>query len=487
MTIKSVIQSFNQRGDLMRFSLLILFLIVATLQTRGFAADDNPPNIILCMADDQGWADVGYYGYSQVKTPVLDEMAASGLRFDRFYAAAPVCSPTRGSVMTGRHPNRFGCFSWGYSLRPQEFTIAEALKEAGYTTGHFGKWHLGSVRADSPVCPGNSGFDYWLSTPNFYENDAVMSLMGIATPMRGESSKIAMDFAIEFIKDAVKKDKPFLAVVWFGSPHSPHIASDEIKALYPDATKAQQNFLGEITGIDQSMGDLRTALKNLGIADNTLLWYTSDNGVLPQGHNGGLRGRKGNLYEAGIRVPAIIEWPNTVKQPRVTEAVCNTVDIYPTVLDIIGHKVDDQPILDGESLKPLIEGADWKRDKPLGFWVYPQRGISTPSNKWMAQLLVEQKAGKKIPAEEADPTPYKNMNFPRETPGHAVLLDGDLKLHKIPAKKGTEFEYELYNLATDRAEANNIADQHPEKVAAMKTQLDAWQKSVVGSLNGEDY
>src|SRR5665648_81005 len=121
--------------------------------------NQNRPNIVLCMADDQGWGDMGYNGHPVLKTPNFDNMAASGLRFDRFYAAAPVCSPTRGSVMTGRHPNRFGCFSWGRTLRPQEITVAEALKTAGYVTGHFGKWHLGPVRKDSPVNPGNSGFD----------------------------------------------------------------------------------------------------------------------------------------------------------------------------------------------------------------------------------------------------------------------------------------------------------------------------------------
>jgi arylsulfatase A-like enzyme len=132
---------------------------------------DRRPNIVLVMADDQGWGDVGYNGHPVLKTPRLDEMAAAGLRFDRFYAAAPVCSPTRGSVMTGRHPNRFGCFQWGHSLRPNEVTLAEILKGAGYATGHFGKWHLGSVRAGSPVNPGASGFDRWLSAENFYDND----------------------------------------------------------------------------------------------------------------------------------------------------------------------------------------------------------------------------------------------------------------------------------------------------------------------------
>jgi len=125
------------------------------------ARSSRKPNIVLCMADDQGWGDMAYNGHPVLKTPNFDAMAASTLRFDRFYAAAPVCSPTRGSVMTGRHPNRFGCFKWGHTLRPQEITIAEALKTAGYVTGHFGKWHLGSVRKGSPVNPGASGFDEW--------------------------------------------------------------------------------------------------------------------------------------------------------------------------------------------------------------------------------------------------------------------------------------------------------------------------------------
>ncbi len=120
---------------------------------KGATRPAGRPNIILCMADDQGWGEMGYYGHPALKTPVFDEMAAKGLRFDRFYAGAPVCSPTRASVMTGRHPNRSGVFLWNYAIRPEEVTIAQVLKKAGYRTGHFGKWHLGPVKADSPVNP----------------------------------------------------------------------------------------------------------------------------------------------------------------------------------------------------------------------------------------------------------------------------------------------------------------------------------------------
>lgn len=162
----------SQRPGMIRLTVFLLVIVaVAGSELPALGQETAPPNIILCMADDQGWGDVGYYGKSIAKTPVLDEMAAKGLRFDRFYAAHPVCSPTRGSVMTGRNPNRFACFEWGHSLRPEEVTIAEALKQAGYTTGHFGKWHLGSVSARSDVSPGASGFDKWFSSPNFFDLD----------------------------------------------------------------------------------------------------------------------------------------------------------------------------------------------------------------------------------------------------------------------------------------------------------------------------
>ena len=202
---------------------ILLFIAVAAL-ARPLA--EERPNFILCMADDQGWGDTGYNGHPLLKTPVMDEMARTGLRFDRFYAAAAVCSPTRGSVMTGRHPNRFGWFAWGHTLRPQEITIAEALQKAGYPTGHFGKWHIGSVRADGAASPGNSGFDEWFSSPNFYENNPLFSHNGKVIETKGESSDVTAGLAMDWIGKVAKGKKPFLAVVWFGNPHSPHVAVD---------------------------------------------------------------------------------------------------------------------------------------------------------------------------------------------------------------------------------------------------------------------
>jgi len=143
---------------LVQISSRTLFTVALWIAFTGIAAAQERPNIVLVMADDQGWGDMAYYGHPHLKTPNFDAAARTGLRFDRFYAAAPVCSPTRASVMTGRHPNRLGVFKWGYPIRPQEETIAEILHKAGYTTAHFGKWHLGSVRHTSPAHPGHNGF-----------------------------------------------------------------------------------------------------------------------------------------------------------------------------------------------------------------------------------------------------------------------------------------------------------------------------------------
>jgi arylsulfatase len=477
----------------MKRTRLLLTTILALLLSTGCgdeaAQQRQFPNIVLAMADDQGWGDMAYNGHPVLKTPVFDEMASAGLRFDRFYAAAPVCSPTRGSVMTGRNPNRFACFRWGYSLRPEETTVAEALKQAGYTTGHFGKWHLGSVRADSPVSPGNSGFDEWFSSPNFYENDPWMSRRGKAIKTAGEGSRVTVDAALDFIRDAAGRKQPFLALVWFGSPHSPHRALDDDLALYPEQTDEQAHFLGEITAMDRAMGHLRQELQTLGIADNTLLWYTSDNGAIPQGSTGGLRGKKGDVWEGGVRVPAIIEWPDRLPGPRTTSIPANTVDIYPTLLDIAGVSVEGQPVLDGISILPLIDGKMEPRAKPMGFWYPPMKGQLVSSPKLLEELAQEQESGEVAPASERAPrqTGLRGEEYDLDSlPGPAAWLDGDYKLHRIADEDGSA-EYFLYNIAADPAETTDIATDHTERVGRMKEELETWQRSVLDSLNFADY
>jgi len=458
---------------------------------RAAGQQSKRPNIVLCMADDQGWGEMGYNGHPVLQTPNFDAMAAAGLQFDRFYAAHPVCSPTRASVMTGRHPNRMGCFTWGHSLRPQEITIAEALKTAGYTTGHFGKWHIGSAQKGSPVNPGASGFDEWLSAPNFFDNNPTLSREGVAEEFEGESSMVTVDAALDFIRDKSEQDEPFLAVVWFGSPHRPHIALERDKALYTEESDRLQNLYGEITAMDRAFGKLRDELQTLGIHQNTILWYCSDNGGLPESGATGGRAEKGSIYEGGLRVPAIIEWPERLREHRVTDVPCNTSDIYPTLLDIVGVEMDGQPPLDGISLTPLMTGDMNARPQPIGFWEYPAQGIRTPSDELMKELLEAQKEGKDVAHPELLRMDAGEITetYPKGPyPGHAAWLDWPWKLHRIQGKGDDhDVRLELYNLDEDPNEQNDLASNDAERADGMRAALETWQASVTDSLNGEDY
>lgn len=466
-------------------------LAAVFLSSFGVVAADDHPNIVLVMADDQGWGDMAYNGHPHVKTPHFDALAKEGVRFDLFHAAAPVCSPTRGSVLTGRTPNRYGTFQWGHPIRPQEVTIAAALKKAGYCTGHFGKWHLGSVQKASPVSPGGMGFDRWISSPNFFDLDPILSDQGKAVPFKGDSSDVTADIALKFIRECVQKKERFLAVVWFGSPHAPHQALEKDRQLYADRPKVEQDFLGEITGMDRAFGRIRAELKELGIRDNTLLWYNSDNGALPKvGSSGGRRGQKAAIYEGGLLVPGLLEWPAKIKSPQLINVPCVTSDIYPTVLDIVGVKVDHQPVVDGISLMPLLTGKAKERSKPIGFWNHPTPGIGVPAKPWMEELLAAQKDGKE-PAEPArlnmDAGEIKKKHPLDHFPGHSAWLDGNWKLHRIENIKAEKVVLELYDLAADPTESKNQVSEQAERTATMRKELETWLASVVRSLNGEDY
>ena len=441
----------------------LLFSPLAALH----AAESSRPNIVLIMADDQGWGDTGYNGHPELKTPNLDALAASGLRLDRFYAAHCNCSPTRGSVMTGRHPNRYGTFQPGAPIRAQELTVAKVLQSAGYATGHFGKWHLNGKNGDKnttaipgraildkdPLSPGRMGFDEWVSADNFFDLDPVLGRNGVPEKFHGDSSDVTTDEALKFIRKQAAAGKPFLSVVWFGSPHVPHIALPTDKAAYSALPVNEQNYLGEITAVDRSVGRLRAALRELKVADNTLLWYCSDNG----GHEGpkstgNLRGEKGSLWEGGLRVPGLIEWPARITKPFISAVPCSTLDIYPTVLEVTGAAAPNpiQP-LDGLSLIPLFDQKTESRAKPMPFW--------------------EHRAG------------------------HAVWLDWPYKLHTNPVTTRYKKSKEdaglpavlLYDLSKDPKETTDLAAMEPERVAKMSAALQTWKASVEKSLTGADY
>lgn len=406
------------------------------------------PNIIFVMADDMGWGQTGYRGHPVLRTPNLDAMAANGLRFERFYAGGPVCSPTRASVLTGRSPDRTGVLSHGYALRLQERTIAQALKSAGYVTGHFGKWHLNGfmgpgapVLADDPRRPGVFGFDEWISVTNFYDVDPLMGRNGTVEQFHGDSSEIAVAEAVKFLEKHKQDAKPMFAVIWYGSPHSPFKALDADRKQFSDLQSPAANHYGELAAMDRSLGTLRKSLRDLEIADNTLLVFCSDNGGLPgikPDTVGGLRGYKASVYEGGLRVPAIMEWPAVIK-PRITEYPACTMDLFPTVADVLdlNEKIFVKP-LDGISLKPLLSAELPRRSKPIRF-----RFLSK-----------------------------------------AALVDNQYKLLTTNLAKG---EFQLYDLQDDPGETRDLSSQNRDLFERMKEDLLAWNRSVDASFAGKDY
>ena len=489
---------------------LPVFLILLTV---GFflQAKEAKPNIILLMGDDHGWEEVGYNDHPYVKTPNLDKMASAGLRLDNFYAQ-PSCSPTRGSVLTGRHPNRYGIFRPGYSIRPKEITIAHLLKDAGYATAHFGKWHVGPVKKSSPTSPGAMGFEHWLSHDNFFEMDPVFSLNG-GTPKKiyGESSGILIDEAMKYIEKKKDSEQPFLLVIWYGSPHEPYSGFETDLELYRDlpekysATRVSltSNETGqrvkrplrdvlieryaEITAMDRSIGKLRNGLKTLGLKDNTLLWYFGDNGTPPSGlRESRFRGLKGKVYENGIRVPAVIEWPAGIPKPLVSSVSTVTSDILPTLCKLAGATLPDVP-LDGIDLVPMLAGEMKQRATPIAIWNFSvetsqggkpyidpelQKG-TTPLVKKMRGLFTRN---------------FRNDHHSKISKGNfngaRAIISGDHKL-VIDGDKNTGVE--LFNLKEDSAETNNLAKSQADLAKKLQLQLRDWQTSVLKSLMEADY
>jgi arylsulfatase A-like enzyme len=420
--------------------------LAGALSLSLFVADATQPNIVLIMTDDQGWGQTGYYDHPVLKTPNLDAMAANGLRFDRFYAAAPVCSPSRASVLTGRTNDRSGVFAHGHALRRQELTLAVALKAVGYTTGHFGKWHLNGLRGpgvpvlvDDPHGPGAFGFDEWVTVTNFFDIDPLMSRQGVFEEFTGDSSAVIVAEALQFIR--AHKDGPFLAVVWDGSPHEPFIASAADQEPFDDLDTHSRNHYGELVAFDRALGVFRKGLRDLGVADNTLVWFCSDNGglknIVPD-TVGGLRGNKGTVWEGGIRVPAIIEWPAAI-MPRVTDYPASTMDIFPTIADLL--------------------------DLPPSALLNPVDGTS------IAEVF-------KTPLTTRDaPIPFRFGNS-------GAWVDNAYKLVVTDIEDQT---YQLFDLTSDPGESKDIAGANPERFNSMKSAFQMWNESVQGSVDGQDY
>ena len=464
------------------------------------------PNIILIMCDDLGWGDVGFNGGIHIRTPHLDKMAANGLNLTRFYAQAPVCSPTRASVVTGRHHDRTGIYTANNGhLREGEFTLYEALASKGYVSGHFGKWHMGTLtrkmkdsnrgfkdlsnysppwqhgvestfatEAKTPTYdpmwqPAGSkgkkgketlkddfrrasrqgwhaitkgserefyGTHYWTGEETFVDPESEELL--------GDDSGLIMDRALGFI-DKHRKN-PFLAVVWFHAPHLPCVASKEDVESYADTdpklSGLHLNYYGCVTALDRAVGKLRAHLRKHRIAENTLVAFCSDNGPegseRDPGRQGDFRGRKRSLYEGGVRVPSLLEWPARIKPGTSSEVATCTVDYFPTILEAVGVRMPDDRPLDGISLIPLFDGVMQTRPRPLGFHIR----------------------------------------------GQAAWHDGDWKAY---SKKVDSDNWELYNLKDDPKEKKNRAADKLLKLEAMVGAWEKWKASVEASDKGGDY
>lgn len=436
-----------------RPALIVMFCFCISVYAKVTMAaepsgSESRPNVVLVMADDMGWGQTGYYNHPVLKTPNLDAMAANGLRFDRFYAGASNCSPTRATVMTGRTNDRTGVQTHGYAMRPQERTIAQVMQANGYATGHFGKWHLNGMRGpgapilkDDIRSPGRFGFDNWVSVTNFFDRNPIMSRKGKFEEFEGDSSEIAVAEAVTFIASSVENNTPFFTVIWYGTPHSPFVAGEDDRSVFSDLQKDSANHYGELVAMDRSIGTLRKTLRELKVAENTLFWFCSDNGGLPKiipETVGGLRGFKNTLYEGGLRVPCVIEWPVGIKPGQVIDVPGCTTDILPTVMAATGIEDSSLPdVLDGVSLVSAFQGEYKRRSKPLGF---------------------------------------------RHTNRHA-WIDHDWKL--VQPKPNAKWE--LYNLKQDQQEERNVIQSHPDIAKRMQEQFEAWNQSVEQSIAGADY
>ncbi|WP_373496811.1 sulfatase [Aquiflexum sp.] len=498
---------------------IILLAIGMTYSCQTSQKETNKsklPNIILLMGDDHGWDEVGYNGHPYLQTPVLDEMAATGLRMDRFYSASPVCSPTRGSVITGRHPNRYGTFTPGTSIRPEEISIAGIMKEAGYATAHFGKWHLGPVKAESPTNPAAMGFDEYLSHDNFFEMNPYLSRNGGPPELyEGESSEILVAEAIRFIQKSKENNQPFFVVIWYGSPHEPYSGLPEDLALYDDLPESlgdkivsltsnetgqqidrpqrevlQERF-AEITAMDRSIGSMRDYLKAEALRKNTLLWYFGDNGTPPEGNaTVPFRGEKADVYEGGVRVPSVLEWPAGIPNPMVTAVNSVSSDVLPTLCAITGQPLPNRPI-DGIDLTSMFDGTMVERKEPIMFWngtVRQEEGYSPvpyidPELQKGTSPLVKLMNG----IATRNFTNFHHLDIQVQDFGGArAILDNRFKL-VIHGGIGDDAKKELFDVREDPAESNNLIQQLPEVGILLEGKLKLWQQSVLESLMGNDY
>jgi len=440
-------------------------------------------NFVFFLIDDLGWTDVGCYGSSFYETPNIDGLASEGMRFTDAYAACPVCSPTRASILAGKYPARLGITQWiGGSNQPTEYrhympleevTVAEALKSAGYATGFVGKWHLGN----KPYYPEHQGFDiniggdYSGAPPTYFYPYKKRNRALEEMPPGGKEGEYLTDRltdeSLKFLE--VNKDRPFLLYLSHYAVHTPieskPALTDKYKAkaekLPPDdeprfvqvygrykTRQVQDNpaFAGMVQSVDESVGRVMKKLEELGVADNTVVIFMSDNGGLSTvpreapTSNLPLRAGKGWLYEGGIREPMIIKWPGVVKPRSVCSEPVTSTDFYPTMLEMAGLPLIPKQHIDGESLVHLLKGRG-KLNRKAIYWHYPH---------------------------------YHGSG---NRPSGAVRA-GDYKLIEWYEDNSVE----LYNLRNDMGEKHDLAKKMPQKAAELQSMLRKWRKQMKAKM-----
>ena len=454
------------------------------------------------MCDDLGYGDTGFNGNRVIQTPGLDQLAGEGAVFTRFYAGGPVCSPTRGTCLTGRHYSRYGVTHANVGHLPiHEIPLSKIAKDLGYTTGHFGKWHLGTLDPKESAKQGRKPeanyappwerwYDDSLSTefavPTWNPTEGFNSRTqertseawdspywdnGKKVPdeIRGCDSEYIVNRTIEFIRKANATGTPFFTSVWFHAPHTPVEAGPEFLAMYQDYPENYAHYYGVVTAMDRQVGRLNQELKDLGIDENTIVFFCSDNGPegsfteqgiqhpfpRSRGVTAGLRGRKRSLYNGGIAVPAVVKWPGRVEAGSRFDFPASTLDYLPTLADMWGYQMPDDRPLDGVSLLPLME-ATGRGEQPLRGSTIPYRFVD-------------------------------RRHFMFDSPTFAAIDDRFKLLTNLAADQSDPVHRQLYDLIVDPYEQDNVLEHYPDEADRLQEFLERSMKSFRESHVGADY
>jgi arylsulfatase A-like enzyme len=459
-----------------RSLLQLCFLCIAlpAALTSAAASTDRPPNIVIIYADDLGCGDLGCYGHPTIRTPNLDRMAAEGMRFTQFYSAAEVCTPSRAALLTGRYPIRSGmCHDQVRVLRNNstgglpdvEVTLAEQLKEQGYRTACIGKWHLGVWSNDPKHHPMHHGFDVHFGLPHSNDMNPSAGNPKMANALaeqkaaywnaplyRGlklvEQPADQTTLTRRYTEEAVKfitegKDKPFFLYFPHTFPHTPLFASPEFKG------RSARGLYGDVVEeLDWSVGRVLDALRNQGLADNTLVIFSSDNGPwLLMGETGGcaglLREGKGSTWEGGMRVPGLAWWPGKIK-PSVCRDVACTMDLFTTCAKLGGATIPQDRVVDGRDITPLLLGTGGV-ERDIFCYYRGQRLYAARVGAWKAHFITQPAYGPEKPV-----------------------------THEVP---------ELYNLEEDPGEIRNVAAMHPDIITQIQTAVAKHRATVKSAPN----